>query len=252
ATTGHCSSNVSQYQAVLCEAAEQEVLGEAKNVTVSESCGKHPDGAGGSDAATSFDMRSRCGLGRRKLRNAVRRRSHRPVPAFEKVPAEVGEVAPSFGSQDEVLEELAKSKSTYHQVAHPCRQHQKRSRTQGLEQHQQKPRRCLCRRPASSKHEQVSQRHQREAGETSGPEVWTQPLDPRRQSVRVAPSVRVQDAVERRSSGACAGAPYKPSLPRVGGRLRSCVGRESSGASKICLRPVRVLRQRRLGCCCKC
>jgi Probable transposase len=67
-----------------------------------------------------------------------------------------------------------------------------------------------------------------------------------------APSVRVQDAVERRSSGACASARYKPSLPRVGGRLRSCAGRESSGASKICLRPVRVLRQRRLGCCCKC
>jgi hypothetical protein len=45
------------------------------------------------------------------------------VPAFEKVPAEVGEVAPSFGSQEEVLEELAKSKSAYHQVAHPYRQH---------------------------------------------------------------------------------------------------------------------------------
>ena len=63
------------------------------------------------------------------------------------------------------------------------------------------------------------------AGEAGGPEVWAQPRDPGREPVRTAPSTGVQDRVEGRSVVSRATAEHQPHLPGILGRMRSGISR---------------------------
>jgi hypothetical protein len=81
---------------------------------------------------------------------------------------------------------------------------------QVLEGHQQKPRRRVCRRLASQEHECIEQRQESKAGEARHPEVRAESLHPRRQSVRIASAVGVQDAMERRPARVRATTEHQP------------------------------------------
>jgi len=160
--------------------------------------------ARGRDATAPINISGRHGLGRSQLRNPVGWRSRRAVPTAQKVPAQTSQVAHVAWLARKVLKELTQGESLYRQVAHEGRQHQKGFRTQGLEPHQQKPRRCRNRGPASQEHQQV------------GAKVWVEPCNLGRQPVRVAPPTEIQNTVARRSACSCATANTSRKCPECG------------------------------------
>ncbi len=148
----------------------QEVLGEAKNVTIRESGGKWFIAVQTErEVATPLhESTSMVGLDWGIVRfYTLSGRIPRAVPAAQEVLAEVGEVAAPYGSEEKVFKQLEESESRYRQVAPAHCQHQKRFPTPVLERHQQKPRGGVCRGPASKEYVQVQQRQEGPAGEAT-------------------------------------------------------------------------------------
>ncbi len=188
----------------------QDILGEACNVTVSESCGKwfvsiqterevqtpqHP-----SISAVGLDW---------GVANFVTLSDGEVVEQcqpLKKFLPKLAKLQRRMDRKRKVLKELAKSQRQNRQTAFEDCQHQKGFRTQGFERHQQKPRGCLYRGPAGKESEQVSNKE-------GGAKVWAESLHLGRQPVRVAQPARIQNAVAGRSACSCATAKHQPQVP---------------------------------------
>jgi hypothetical protein len=222
----------------------QDILGEASNVTVSESCGKwlvsiqtereietpqHP-----STSAVGMDW---------GIVNFVTLSDGEVVDQCQPLKKFLPKVAKW---QRRMARKKKFSKNWHKAKACIAKLHTKVANIRkdfvhkGLEQHQQKPRRCLYRRPASQEHEQVS-------GKEDGTKVWAEPFNLGRQSVRVAPSTGIQDAMARWFACPCASTEHESQVPRV----RTGISREPQDTSEVCLRRMRILGQCGLCQCCE-
>ena len=187
----------------------QDILGEARNVTVSESCGKwfvsiqterevktpqHPSiSAVGLDwGVVNFVTLSdgavveQCQLLKKFL------------PKLAKLQRRMERKEKFSKNWRKAQGKIAKLHSKIANI--------RKVRTQGFERHQQKPRGCLYRGPAGKEYEQVRNKE-------GGAKVWAESLHLGRQPVRVAQPARIQNAVAGRSACSCATAKHEPQVP---------------------------------------